>query len=104
MRFACVLLGSLAFVVGVDLIVFSPVLVVRECRFEPLIAALDGMPPGLFGYHPRTTERYYYRTWPPGIAVAAAGVASIGLGVYLRRRRRRCGGSHDRSVQLGGGP
>ena len=95
MRFACVLLGALAFVVGVDLIVFSPVLVVRECRFEPLIAALDGMPPGLFGYHPRATERYYYRTWPPGVAVAAAGAAG---------RRRRCGGSHDRSAQLGGGP
>jgi hypothetical protein len=91
MRFACVLLGALAFVVGVDLIVFSPVPVIRERRFEPLIAALDGMPPGLFGYHARATERYYYRTWPPGVAVAAAGVASIGVGVYLRRRRRRFG-------------
>lgn len=93
MRFACVLLGALVFVFGVDLIVFSPVPVVGECRFEPLIAALDGMPPGLFGYHPRTTERYYYRTWPPGVAVAAVGVALSGVGVYLRRRRRRCGGS-----------
>jgi hypothetical protein len=102
-RFAGVLLGALAFVIGVDLIVFSPVPVVRECRFEPLIAALDGMPPGLFGYHPRTTERYHYRTWPPGVVVAAAGVASICIGVYLRHQRRCCDGSNDRSAQLGGG-
>jgi hypothetical protein len=68
--------------------VFSPVPVARECRFKPLIAALDGMPPGLFGYRP-TWQRYYYRTWPPGVAVAAAGVASIGVSVYLRHWRRR---------------
>jgi hypothetical protein len=88
MRFAAVLLGAFAFVGGVDLIVFSPVPVPAACRFEPLIAALDGMPPGLFGYHPRWA-RYYYRTWPPGVAVATAGVASIVVGVYLRRQRRR---------------
>lgn len=85
MRFAAVLLGAFAFLGGVDLIVFSPVPVPAACRFEPLIAALDGMPPGLFGYHPRWA-RYYYRTWPP---VASAGIASIAVGVYLRRRRRR---------------
>ena len=86
MRFAAVLLGAFAFVGGVDLIVFSPVPVPAACRFEPLLAALDGMPPRLFGYHPRWA-RYHYRTWPPG--VAAAGVASIVVGVYLRRWRRR---------------
>lgn len=88
MRFAVVLLGAFVFIAGVDLIVFSPVPVPAACRFEPLIAALDGMPPGLFGYHPRWA-RYYYRTWPPGDAVASAGIASIAVGVYLRRRRRR---------------
>jgi hypothetical protein len=72
--------------IGADLIMFSPVPVPRERRFEPLIRVLDGMPPGLFGYHPRW-ERYYYRTWPPGVAVAAAGAALISVGVYLQRRR-----------------
>lgn len=36
------------------------------------------------------------------VAVAAAGVPLIGVGIYLRRWR--CGGSDDRSAQLGGGP
>jgi len=84
--FACVLLGTLAFVIGADLIVFSPVPVDRECRFRPLIAALDGAPPGLFGYHP-SWARYYYRTWPPGVAVAVAGLALIVVGISLRCRR-----------------
>lgn len=87
MRFACRLLGALALVVGLDLVVFSPV-PISSCRYRPLIAALDGMPPGVFFYHP-TCARYYYRTWPPGVVVAAAGAALVGVSIYLRRRRRR---------------
>ncbi len=94
------LFGALVFVVGIGLIVFSPVPVGREGRFRPLIAALDGAPPGLFGYHPRWA-RYYYRTWPPGVAVAAAGVASFGVGLYRRRRRSGHAVSAERPVALG---
>jgi hypothetical protein len=88
MRFACVLLGALALVVGLDLIVFSPVPVPCGCRYRPLVATLDGMPPGVFFYNPEYA-RYYYKTWPPGVAVAAVGLALVGISVYLRRRRRR---------------
>ena len=36
-----------------------------------------------FSPGPTSTDRYYYRTRPPGIAVAAGGVAVAALGAYL---------------------
>jgi hypothetical protein len=49
--------GGAAVVTGAGLIVFSP--------------------------GPSRDSRYYYRTWPPGIGVAAGGAAIAGLGAYL---------------------
>jgi hypothetical protein len=49
--------GGAAVVTGAGLIVFSP--------------------------GPSANSRYYYRTWPPGIAVTAGGAVLAGLGAYL---------------------
>ena len=40
-------------------------------------AGLIALSPG-----PDPKHRYYYRTWPAGIAVAAAGTVAAGLGAY----------------------
>lgn len=53
---AAVGVGGAAVVAGVGLIVFSP--------------------------GPDPNQRYYYRTWPPGIGVAVGGAALAGLGAY----------------------
>ena len=54
---AMVIGGGAAVATGAGLIVFSP--------------------------GPDPKQRYYTRTWPPGIAVAAGGAAIAGLGAYL---------------------
>ena len=55
--------GGVAMATGAALIVFSP--------------------------KPDPERRYYYRTWPPGIAVAAGGAVLTGLGAYLWLRSPR---------------
>ncbi|HEX8111279.1 MAG TPA: PEGA domain-containing protein [Kofleriaceae bacterium] len=37
-----------------------------------------------FSPGPDPHQRYYYRTWPPGIAVTAGGAVLAGVGAYLR--------------------
>jgi hypothetical protein len=54
---ALVIGGGAAVVAGAGLIAFSP--------------------------GPSATSRYYYRTWPPGIGVAAGGAVLAGVGAYL---------------------
>ena len=43
---------------------------------------------GLIAFSPGAdpAKRYYYRTWPAGIAVAAAGAAAAGVGAWLWSR------------------
>jgi hypothetical protein len=90
MRFALALLGSLALLIGVDLVVFSPVPLPKPCgEFRTLVKALDGAHSvGLLGYWPGCT-RFYRRTWPPGVAVGVVGVALLAIAAARGRRRRR---------------
>lgn len=56
---ALTIAGGVAVVAGAGLIIFSP------------------------GPPADPTKQFYYRTWPPGIAVAAGGAVLAGVGAYL---------------------